>query len=80
MRLHIDSTLCLSKLIQSITNTLGARTVGINHVSSITHQLHNLPANCAREWFKSSKDTASLLVWIFKKLGNSEICFLWVMS
>jgi len=43
-------------------NTFGASTVCMSQVSSVTYQLHNSLAECARELFKPSKDVASLLV------------------
>jgi len=38
----------------------------VSHLFTITLQLCNSPANCARELFKPSKDAASLLVCIEK--------------
>jgi len=52
----------------------------VSHFITITLQHHNLPADCAREMFKHSKDAASILVSIFL-IGKFWIsCFLWVMS
>jgi len=44
----------------------------------LTWQLHCLPADYARELFKSSKDAMSLLVWILKELERFGFHFLWV--
>jgi len=57
-------------------NTLGAGTVCVNHVSCITKQLYNLPADYARELFKRSKDVVALPVWILKmdSFGFWDVC------
>jgi len=36
----------------NLINTLGSRTVRVNHDSCATYQVHNLLANCARELSK----------------------------
>jgi len=49
----------------------------MSHYFHATVQLHNSPADCARELFKPSKDQASLY-FPSKKLGSFCFCFLWV--
>ena len=60
----------------------------VSHIHCLTLQLHNSPADWAKELFKfkPSKDVASLLVWILKKLQSfgfeffaSDMIFLWVI-
>jgi len=46
-------------------NTFGGGTVYVNHISSITRQIHNSSTNYAKELIKLLKHAASLLVWIF---------------
>jgi len=47
---------------------------------TITLQLSNLPASCARKLFKPSKDAASLLDYIEKNWKVLDVRFLWVTS
>jgi len=52
----------------------------VSHLITITLQLHNLPAECARELFKPSTDAASLPVCIKNIEKFGIVGFLWVMS
>jgi len=49
----------------------------MKHVSSITLQLHNLPADRAKELFKPLKDSSSLLVCNKKNVSFGFQIFFW---
>jgi len=47
----------------------------MSHVSCITFHRHNLPADSGRQLFKSSKDAASVLGWMFFLIGVLDFGF-----